>query len=567
MADTKREIERKYEFGDSALPDLTGLPGVESVIDRGVAHLDAIYYDTADERLAAASLTLRRRTGGSDAGWHLKFPVAPGVRDEIHAPLSDTVPESLARLVRSRVRGAELTPVVRLRSDRDLRHLLDASGRLLAEISVDAVRAERLTDGGGTAQWTEIEVELADGGDPAFLDKVDKQLRKAGVRPSKAPSKLARALAETAPATGKGQDRNKAKAESKGTRTGKGKGTAKDRGTAKDTGTAKDRGTGAVTAGRSEGAAPVDAVAPVAAAKQKHRSRPVGKPVTAGDHVLAYVRAQRDALVELDPAVRQDVPDSVHRMRVATRRLRSTLRSFRSVLDRETTDPIGVDLKWLAAELGLDRDQEVLAERLLSALDELPDALVSGPVRDRLTTWAETGHSGAHSKVTAVLDSRRYLTLLDTLDALLADPPLRKKAASKPSKTLAKALRKDLGKVSGLVTRALDLPPGRERDITLHEARKKTKRTRYAAEASVPALKAPAKDLVTSMKELQSLLGDHQDSVMARRTLRELSAVAHAAGESAFTHGLLYGREERRAEIVEATLPETWTSIGRSNGL
>ncbi|MFE9921177.1 CHAD domain-containing protein [Streptomyces sp. NPDC005774] len=546
MTDTKREIERKYESGDSGLPDLTGLPGVESVIDRGVAHLDAIYYDTADERLAAASLTLRRRTGGSDAGWHLKFPVAPGVRDEIHAPLSDTVPESLARLVRSRVRGAELTPVVRLRSDRDLRHLLDAAGRLLAEISVDAVHAERLT-GGGTAQWTEIEVELADDGDPAFLDKVDKRFRKAGVRPSKAPSKLARALAETAPATGKGQGGNKAKAESKGT--------------------AKDMGTGAVTAGRSEGAAPVDAVAPVAAPKQKHRSRPVGKPVTAGDHVLAYVRAQRDALVELDPAVRQDVPDSVHRMRVATRRLRSTFRSFRSVLDREVTDPIGVDLKWLAVELGLDRDQEVLAERLLSALDELPDALVSGPVRDRLTTWAEIGHRGAHSEVTAVLESRRYLTLLDTLEALLADPPLRKKAASKPSKTLTKALRKDLGKVSGLVTRALDLPPGRERDVTLHEARKKTKRTRYAAEASGPALKAPAKDLVTSMKELQSLLGDHQDSVMARRTLRELSAVAHAAGESAFTHGLLYGREERRAEIVEATLPETWTSIGRSTGL
>ncbi|MFI8306932.1 CHAD domain-containing protein [Streptomyces sp. NPDC085927] len=547
MADTKREIERKYESGDSGLPDLTGVPGVESIVDRGVAHLDAVYYDTADERLTAASLTLRRRTGGSDAGWHLKFPVAPGVRDEIHAPLSDTVPEGLARLVRSRVRDAELSPVVRLRSERDLRHLLDSAGRLLAEISVDAVRAERLTGDGGTAQWTEIEVELADGGDPAFLDKVDKRLRKAGVRPSKSPSKLARALAETAPATDKAKSKGKAEAKVKLK--------------------AKDKDTDAVTAGQPEAAAPAPAPAPAAAPKRKHRSRPVGKPVTAGDHVLAYVRAQRDALVELDPAVRQDVPDSVHRMRVATRRLRSTFRSFRSVLDREITDPIAVDLKWLAAELGLDRDQEVLAERLLSGLDALSSDLVSGPVRDRLTTWAEAGHSGAHSKVTAVLDSRRYLTLLDTLDALLADPPLRKKAAAKPAKTLTKALRKDFGKVSGLVARALDLPPGRERDVTLHEARKKTKRTRYAAEAAGPALKAPANDLVKNMKELQSLLGDHQDSVMARKTLRELSAVAHAAGESAFTYGLLHGHEERRAEIVETTLPETWTSVRKSTGL
>lgn len=516
MADIKREIERKYESGDSGLPDLTGLPGVAAIADRGVAHLDALYYDTADERLTAASLTLRRRTGGSDDGWHLKFPVAPGVRDEVHAPLSDTVPESLARLVRSRVRHAELSPVVRLRSDRDLRHLLDGAGRLLAEISVDAVHAERLTGEGGTARWTEVEVELADGADPAFLDKVDKKLRKAGLRPSDSPSKLARALAETEPAATTPQ------------------------------------------------AAPAPAVAPAAAPKRKRRSRPVGKPVTAGDHVLAYVRAQRDALVELDPAVRQGVPDSVHRMRVATRRLRSTFRSFRSVLDRETTDPIGVHLKWLAAELGLERDQEVLAERLLSALDELPDALVHGPVHGRLTTWAETGHSGAHSEVTAVLDSRRYLTLLDTLDTLLADPPLRKKAAGDPDKVLAKAVSKDLAKVSSLVAQARDLPPGHDRDVALHEARKKTKRTRYAAEAAGPALKAPATDLVKSMKELQSLLGDHQDSVMARRTLRELSAVAHAAGESAFTYGLLHGHEERRAEIVEAALPETWTSVRKS---
>ncbi|PWI09597.1 metal-binding protein [Streptomyces sp. NWU339] len=515
MADTTREIERKYESGDSGLPDLTGVPGVASLVDQGVVHLDATYYDTADHRLAAASLTLRRRTGGSDAGWHLKFPVAPGVRDEIRAPLSDTVPEDLARLVRSRVRGAALSPVVRLRSDRDVRHLLDATGRLLAEISVDTVHAERLT-GDGTAQWTEIEVELADDGDPAFLDKVDKRLRKAGLRPSKAPSKLARALAETAPPT------------------------------------------------HTPEAAPAPAAAPAAAPKRKHRSRPVGKPVTAGDHVLAYVRAQRDALVELDPAVRQDVPDSVHRMRVATRRLRSTFRSFRSVLDRKTTDPVGVDLKWLAGELGLDRDQEVLAGRLITALDDLPDTLVHGPVRDRLTTWSETGHRGAHGKVTGVLDSHRYLTLLDTLDALLADPPLRKKAAAGPDKVLAKAVSKDLDKLSGLVTRALDLPPGHERDLALHEARKKTKRTRYAAEAATPALDDPAKDLVKSMKSLQGLLGDHQDSIMARKTLRELAAVAHAAGESDFTYGVLYGREERRAEITENALPETWKPIRKS---
>ncbi|MFI2374375.1 CHAD domain-containing protein [Streptomyces sp. NPDC018964] len=514
MADTKREIERKYETDDGGLPDLTRVPGVATVLDKGVTHLDATYHDTADERLAASSVTLRRRTGGSDAGWHLKFPVAPGARDEIRAPLSDTLPDELAALVRSRVRDHALLPVVRLRSDRDVRHLVDADGRLLAEVSVDTVHAERLTGDGGTARWTEIEVELADDGDPAFLDKVEKRLRKAGVRPSASASKLARALAATAP-----------------------------------------DGTTAATATRTP------ATAPEAAPKRKHRSRPAGKPVTAGDHVLAYVRAQRDALVDLDPAVRQDVPDSVHRMRVATRRLRSTFRTFRTVLDREATDPLGDDLKWLAAELGLDRDQEVLAERLRSSLAGLPGTLVTGPVGHRLTSWAEARHAGAHGRLTGILDSRRHLTLLDTLDALLTDPPLRKKAGAAPEKVLTKAVRKDLDKLTGLVTRALDLPPGTDRDVALHEARKKTKRARYAAEAAAPALGGPANDLVKAMKSLQGLLGDHQDSVMARRTLRELAAVAHAAGESAFTYGVLHAHEEHRAQRAEAALPEAWTSI------
>jgi CHAD domain-containing protein len=494
MADSKREIERKYESEDSGLPDLTGVAGVAAVVDKGVVHLDATYYDTVDERLAASSVTLRRRTGGSDAGWHLKFPVAPGVRDEIHAPLSDTLPDDLAGLVRSRVRDSELLPVVRLRSDRDVRHLVDAEGLLLAEVGVDAVHAERLTAGGGETQWTEIEVELADEGDPAFLDKVEKRLRKAGVRPSAAASKLARALAETAP-------------------------------------------------------------------DKKRAPLPAGDPVTAGDHVLAYVRTQRDAIVELDPAVRRDAEDSVHSMRVATRRLRSTFKSFGNVLDRAVTDQVGDELKWLAGELGVDRDREVLTERLTAALDEVPATLVRGPVSERLHTWSRAEHGGARGRLIGVLDSRRYLALLDTLDALIADPPLRKAAGKKPRKVIAKAVKKDFRKVTGLVQQARELEPGTDRDVAIHEARKKTKRTRYAAEAGRPALGKPAKTLVKSMKALQNLLGEHQDSVMARQTLRELSAVAHAAGESAFTYGLLHEREEQRAVRVEAELPGFWDGI------
>ncbi|MFE6485483.1 CHAD domain-containing protein [Streptomyces sp. NPDC057757] len=521
MADTKREIERKYEGpateGDAGLPDLMGVAGVASVVDKGVAELDATYYDTVDQRLAAASLTLRRRTGGDDAGWHLKLPVSEGVRDEIHAPLSDDLPRSLTGLVRSRVRDGELVPLVRLRSARDIRHLQDDSGALLAEVSLDRVRAERLSGGEGTAEWTEIEVELADDGDPAFLDKVEKKLRKAGLARSASASKLAKALVET------GAERTSSPSSPKSPKS------------------------------PSSGKSP--------ASSKSHAS--TKSPRTAGDHVMAYVVAQRDAIVELDPAVRRDLPDSVHSMRVATRRMRSTFRSFGKVLDRTVTDPIGEELKWLAGELGVDRDQEVLTEWLTGALDNLPRDLLAGPVRKRLRTWSNARRGGSRRRLVAVLDGRRYLDLLTALDALVAEPPFLKAAAGDPSEVIAKAVRKDFRKVSDLIGEALDRPTGTDRDLAMHDARKKAKRTRYAAEAAAPALGGPADDLVKAMKSLQSLLGDHQDSVMAREAVLGLGAQAYAAGENAFTYGVLYGREEQRAAAAEAALPEAWAAVGR----
>ncbi|PVD06999.1 CYTH and CHAD domain-containing protein [Streptomyces sp. CS147] len=494
MADTKREIERKYEAtDDTRLPDLTRAAGVGRVAPRGRTELDAVYWDTADLRLAADSLTLRRRTGGDDEGWHVKFPVALGVRDEIHEPLSDTLPPSLAALLRSRVRQAEIAPIVRLLSSRDVHHLLADDGTLLAEVSVDTVLAERLAgEGSGTsAAWTEIEVELADDGDPAVLDAVEKRLRKAGVRPAASSSKLARALAETTP--------------------------------------------------RRDGE------------KQEEDA-----PRTAGDHVLAYVREQIATIVRLDPAVRRELPDSVHKMRVATRRLRSTFKTHRRILDREVTDPLGAELKWLAAELGLDRDQEVLDERIGSRVEALPATLTLGPVGGRLRAWSAARRTGSRRRIIDVLDGQRYLALLEALDALVADPPLRPAAGKAPGRALPRAVLKDYEKLARRMDHALEHPPGPERDTAMHEARKAAKRARYAGESARPALGKPAKRFAQRVKAVQSVLGDHQDSVVAREALRALAIEAHAAGETAFTWGLLYGQEEAAAEARERELPEVW---------
>src|SRR5436190_1704042 len=97
------EVERKYET-DSAftLPDLRDVPGVTRVADPERHTLLARYYDTADLRLARRGVTLRRRTGGTDDGWHLKLPRAKGERQEVRRPAgtaADSVPADLAELV------------------------------------------------------------------------------------------------------------------------------------------------------------------------------------------------------------------------------------------------------------------------------------------------------------------------------------------------------------------------------------------------------------------------------------------------------------------------------------
>ncbi|MFD7205766.1 CHAD domain-containing protein [Streptomyces sp. NPDC059893] len=497
MVQSMQETERKYEVPSSCdtswLPALDRVEGVTSVVDRSIEELDAVYYDTDDLRLSGSSATLRRRTGGSDAGWHLKLPLPGDSREEVQAALTDAVPDALCGLALSRTRGAELTPVVRIRSTREVRELVDAEGAVLAELSIDAVRAESLRAQGRSAAWREMEVELAEDADPALLDAVEKRLREHGIARAQSSSKLARALDEMAP----------------------------------------------VPAGERDEA--VDLA-----------------EGSAGEQVLAYVREQIRVLTALDPAVRRDRPDSVHRMRVACRRLRSCLRSYRSVLDREGTDAIRGDLKWLAGELGAERDQEVLMERLTRGVKALPKELVLGPVSARLQAWNVARGSESHQRSLDALGSRRYLALLDSLAALGQQPPLRAKAGKAADKVMAKAVLKEFDRLAQRMAPALDLPPGPERDVALHQARKAAKKVRYAAEAARPALGKPAKRLGKRVKAGQKVLGDHQDSVVARGTIRDLAVAAQTSNEAGFTWGVLYGGEQAVAHTREQELLTVW---------
>ncbi|MFE0625755.1 CHAD domain-containing protein [Streptomyces sp. NPDC058864] len=500
------ETERKYEAAEqTGEPDLEGLPGVAAVRVLEPAELDAVYVDTSDLRLATHRITLRRRTGGDDAGWHLKLPSSQAdTRTEVHAPLGKQgrkggprVPKSLLAEVAAIVRDRELVPVVRLRNTRKRVHLVDSQGAPLVEIAHDHVRATVLDHGDGAeSTWTEVETELLDG-DTALLDAVEKRLRAAGLRRSKSPSKLARALGERL-------------------------------------------------------------------ASAPRPPQPPSSHRTAGDVALAYVHEQVAAITSWDPEVRRDEPDSVHQMRVSTRRLRSAFKSFRRELDREATDPIGDELKWLAGVLGLERDREVLADRLRDREAELPGELVTEVLTARIGGDAPV-HEGARKELLRELGGGRYFRLLDTLESLLADPPLLDAAAAPAADAVPEAVRRDHRRLRTRVESALGMEPGHERDLVLHDARKAAKRARYSSEAAqaVPALRKPAKKHTKRMKDVQQLLGEHQDSVICRDAVLRLASDAREAGEDTFAYGVLYQLERDRAAAAERQLPEDWPRADR----
>jgi inorganic triphosphatase YgiF len=271
-----RETERKYELADGVeLPGWDGIVGVEALVGPEEQALQAVYFDTEDLRLARAGVTLRRRLGGHDAGWHLKLPVAGDSRDEVR--VSDaralrrrTPPAELVGLVRALTRGARLAPVAELATARRRWRLTDDDGQVLVEVVDDHVSAHTLGSSTSGMSWREVEVELGGHGDADLLDRVERRLLEAEVRRSDARSKLLRVLGDRLPAR---------------------------------------------------------------LPASKPAKRP-GRKSRVGEVVVAYLREQAEAVVWGDPAVRQDVPGAVHAMRVATRRLRSALQAYGRVIDR-----------------------------------------------------------------------------------------------------------------------------------------------------------------------------------------------------------------------------------------
>jgi CHAD domain-containing protein len=296
---------------------------------------------------------------------------------------------------------------------------------------------------------------------------------------------------------------------------------------------------------------------PIAGAKPR-------RSASAGAVVLAYLQIQAGVMASLEPTVRADEPDSVHQMRVATRRLRAAFRSFGTVIPRSRSDKAAGELKWLGGLLGAARDGEVLPRHLQESLRPVPVELLIGPVQARVQGHFAPRRAAAHAELIEALDSPRYAALLAELDQLTIEPPLGPQAGDPAREVLPAAVRRAYRQANKRMRRARHTPSGPARDVALHQARKSARRARYAAEAARPAIGKPARRFSRQMKKVQTVLGDHQDSVIARQAARDLGIGAHLAGENAFTYGLLHELQAHQAERLQADARRVWKKASRS---
>lgn len=485
------EVERKFDVVESTVsPSFEGIAAVDHVDKSPIESLDATYFDTPTHDLARNKITLRRRTGGHDAGWHLKLPAGPEARTEVRAPLDASeqdVPGELRDIVLAIVRERPLEPVARISTERETQVLYGSDGAALAEFSNDHVTAWAAGDSEAPPaeqEWREWELELVESNgaaDTELLGRLSNRLLDAGAVPAGHGSKLARVLGETARP--------------------------------------------------DETQQPADPV---------HRA----------------VAEQVAELLVWDRAVRADAYDAVHQMRVTIRKIRSLLAD-----SQDPSEPSGVawiqdELRELANVLGVARDAEVLAERYQQALDKLPPELVRGRIRERLVDGARRRYQTGLRRSLIAMRSQRYFRLLDALDAWVAEIP----AAASGDEAAPVTLEAAYQKVRKAAKAAAAVEPGSETelDLALHRIRKRAKRLRYTAAAT------GAMRVSEQAKVIQTLLGDHQDSVVSREHLGQQAEAAHTAGEDAFTYGLLYQQEADLAERCRQQLDEALRKLARA---
>jgi CHAD domain-containing protein len=276
---------------------------------------------------------------------------------------------------------------------------------------------------------------------------------------------------------------------------------------------------------------------------------------TAGDVVRRAIAVSVARLIEHDAVVRLDTdPEGVHQARVATRRLRSDLRTFRDLVGAEWASALRDELGWLAEILGDVRDGDVLLDRLRRRVARLPEH------HDRGATLVlealEASRTKAHAELLHTLRSDRYLALLDRL-VEAANAPVLLLEADLPAIAVLPGFVRRPWRALAKRAKSVGEPPT---DEELHAVRIRTKRARYAAEAVAPLLGKPALAFADAAAELQEILGELSDSVVAERWLRSWASRSRST-RGVFVAGELAGLERAAAQKARARWPRAWEEL------
>ncbi|HEU5447774.1 MAG TPA: CYTH and CHAD domain-containing protein [Acidimicrobiia bacterium] len=283
---------------------------------------------------------------------------------------------------------------------------------------------------------------------------------------------------------------------------------------------------------------------------------PVRPDSTIGEIVQAAVGNALARIVAHDPGVRLgDDPEDVHQARVGTRRLRSDLRTFRPLLDRDWVAGIREEAGWYAALLGEVRDTEVLMERLEHQARSLPkeDAAAVTPIVKRLAREREAGRK----RLLEGMDSPRYIALLDRLTEAAAQPQFAPDAKGGPGQPAADALPALVRRPWKRLSKAVADLPKVPADEQLHAVRILAKHTRYAAEAAAGVIGKRASTFAKQIAAVQTVLGDHQDACVMEGWLRQAAPKTRSTRE-AMLIGQLIGLQRAEAHVKRAAWPDVW---------
>jgi len=507
-ASVHREVEVKLRVTRDF--DLTmflqDVPGV-TLVGPNTVHMNAAYYDTRELTLLRWGITVRRREGGADAGWHMKLPVTngkDGARDELHLPLTDNalgdVPAEFIEMIAPLLRNKTMGHLADVKTTRTTYTMIDEHGHSVVEIADDHVIVEQ--DKIEINAFREIEVELLHDTKSAMdvLVIIQKRILDTGATPISL-SKVASALGPLA-------------------------------------------------------SAPPDV---------PHLGAPE-RNCLAVDLIRHVIAEHTRQLLLADVGIRRGLPDSIHQMRVAARRLRSTLSAFEGLVDADQARLLRAELAWIARELGAVRDLEVLLDRLVRQAAELSDPSDADVAASVVRSALERRLEAAQSSALLALRSARHFDLVEDLIAASAQPPVTD-AAREPARELLTPMVKRTWKKLANDVRALSFTSP---STQWHQARIRAKRARYTADSATTISGKDMRAYAQKLANITDILGDLHDAHVAELFLRELAAAPHVSGREGLALGRLLDLQHQHDLAQRSAFTKAWPatrSAARGVGL